>query len=83
MSYKQVYPPQGRKRKAKAQKINWKTSTFYKQDKVFAIYFKNDTLNKSETDFSQKEKIIILKPKFCILYAFVHRKELDFDKQIR
>lgn len=54
-----------------------------KQDKVFAIYFKNDTLNKSETDFSQKEKIIILKPKFCTLYAFVHRKELDFDKQIR
>ena len=42
------------KRKAKAQKINWKTSTFYKQDKVFAIYFKNDTLNKSETDFSER-----------------------------
>lgn len=24
------------------------------QDKVFAIYFKNDTLNKSETDFSER-----------------------------
>lgn len=27
---------------------------FYQQDKVFAIYFKNDTLNKSETDFSER-----------------------------
>ena len=24
------------------------------EDKVFAIYFKNDTLNKSETDFSER-----------------------------
>ncbi len=39
--------------------------------------------NKSETDFSQNEKITTLKQKFCTLYAFVHRKELDFDKQIR
>lgn len=63
---------------------SWYNSTlFYQQDKVFAIYFKNDTLNKSETDFSQNEKITTLKQKFCTLYAFVHRKELDFDKQIR
>ena len=53
------------------------------EDKVFAIYFKNDTLNKSETDFSQKEKITALKQKIYTLYAFIHRKELDFDKQIR
>ena len=59
------------------------STIFYQQDKVFAIYFKNDTLNKSETDFSQNEKIATLKQKFCTLYAFVHRKELDFDKQIR
>ena len=67
----------------KPEKINWKTGTFYKQDKVFAIYFKNGLGNKSETDFSQNEKIATLKQKFCTLYAFVHRKELDFDKQIR
>ena len=34
---------------------SWYNSTlFYQQDKVFAIYFKNDTLNKSETDFSMR-----------------------------
>lgn len=64
-------------------KINLKKVSGNKQDKVFAIYFKNDTLNKSETDFSQNEKIATLKQKFCTLYAFVHGKELDFDKQIR
>lgn len=59
------------------------STIFYQQDKVFPSYRKIASLNKSETDFSQDEKIIILKPKFCTLYAFVHRKELDFDKQIR
>ena len=59
------------------------STIFYQQDKDFPNYRKIAGLNKSETDFSQKEKIIILKPKFCTLYAFVHRKELDFDKQIR
>lgn len=48
----------GRKRKAKALKINLKKVSGNKQDKVFAIYFKNDTLNKSETDFSQNEKTL-------------------------
>lgn len=55
MSYKQVYPAlAGRKRKAKALKIKLKKVSGNKQDKVFAIYFKNDTLNKSETDFSER-----------------------------
>ena len=64
-------------------KISLKKGAFEKQDKVFPNYRENDMKNKSETDFSQKEIIIILKPKFCTLYAFVHRKELDFNKQIR
>ena len=56
------------------------STIFYQQDKVFAIYFKNGTRNKSETDFFQEEKFTTRKPKFCTLYAFVHRKELDSDK---
>ena len=56
------------KRKAKAQTINWKTSTFYKQDKVFAIYFKNDTLNKSETDFSERAT-----------FARIHKKKSPYS----
>lgn len=43
------------------------STIFYQQDKVFAIYFKNDTLNKSETDFSQNEKNHY--PKTKILYS--------------
>ena len=35
------------------------STIFYQQDKVFAIYFKNDPPNKSETDFSQKEKTLL------------------------
>lgn len=61
-------------------KISLKKGAFEKQDKDFPNYRKIAGLNKSETDFSQNEKIIILKPKFCTLYAFVHRKELDFDR---
>lgn len=53
------------------------------EDKVFPNYREYDMKNKSETDFSQNEKIATLKQKFCTLYAFVHGKELDFDKQIR
>lgn len=64
-------------------KINLKKVSGNKQDKVFPNYRENDMKNKSETDFSQNEKITTLKQKFCTLYAFVHRKELDFDKQIR
>lgn len=33
---------------------NMQQKSMPKQDKVFAIYFKNDTLNKSETDFSER-----------------------------
>ena len=64
-------------------KINLKKVSGNKQDKVFPNYRENDMKNKSETDFSQNEKITTLKQKFCTFYAFVHRKELDFDKQIR
>ena len=35
-------------------KISLKKGAFEKQDKVFAIYFKNGLWNKSETDFSMR-----------------------------
>ena len=56
-------------------------STFYKQDKVFAIYFKNGLENKSEPDFSmrrdkdKKEKRNI---KNHSIYIPVLKKSLTF-----
>lgn len=43
-------------RKEKRTKF-WESGDFDKQDKVFAIYFKNGTRNKSETDFSERNNI--------------------------
>ncbi|UKI48148.1 MAG: hypothetical protein L6V82_01350 [Clostridiales bacterium] len=39
-----------------------------KQDKVFTIYFKNDTLNKSETDFSERAT-----------FARIHKKKSPYS----
>lgn len=54
----------GRERKAKALKINLKKVSGNKQDKVFAIYFKNVLGNKSETDFSERA-----------IFARIHKKK--------
>lgn len=54
-------------RKEKRTKF-WESGDFDKQDKVFAIYFKNDTLNKSETDFSERAT-----------FARIHKKKSPFS----